>query len=62
MSGRVVMLLLITNNAVNLGKQSGISSFFGKFSKSYIQRILRFGNVKKQLGRSLRDLEPMVKD
>ena len=62
MSGRVVMLPLSNHSTLNLGKQSGISRFFGKFSKSYIKSISRFGNVKKQLGRSLRDLEPMVKN
>ena len=61
MSGRVVMLLPTTEKYANLGKQSGISRFFGKFSISDIQRNLRFGNVKNQRGRSLRDLEPMIK-
>ena len=56
------MLQYITKNLSNLGKQSGISRFIGKFSKSSIARRLRFGNIKKQIGRSLRDLEPMVKD
>ena len=39
MSGRVVMLPFINKNLSNLGKQSGISRFFGKFSKSYIKRL-----------------------
>ena len=44
----------------NLGKQQGISVACGKLLNSRIYSVLRFCNLKKLLGKSLRFLEPMA--